>query len=109
MTNEGINKYNWFNNVFKDVADQAQTVDGSMSFFIQVASIIYSFIFLFGIIMFAFKLAQAIQNYFDRSVHPVQKVQAMYEILEPVKGILYFDIGLAVIGIFAKVMLGIVI
>ena len=68
---------------------------------------IYNCIYLASVFLSGLKLASALYNYHTRVSHPIQQNQAYQEIFEPLKGIIFFTVGLTVIKFTATLLFGI--
>lgn len=65
----------------------------------EFAANAYWLFMLISILYFGYKILGALNVYADRSVHPIQQVQAIHEVLEPAKGLIFLDAGILFIRI----------
>lgn len=75
-----------------------------IDWFINVGELGYNIFYIVSILYFGYKLFQSAYNYIMRSegAFGFAKIQMFMEILEPIKGIAYFVIGLTLIKIIAS-------
>ena len=97
--------YDLLGRYLSGLAALAEQGDGT--FFIAVGVFIYNCIYIASILMTGFKLASAIYNYYTRVAHPIQQNQGYQEIFEPIRGLVFFTVGLTVIKFIATLLLGV--
>lgn len=84
----------------KFITNSSGTLADTMMEFASNAYWLFLFI---SILYIGYKVITALNIYFDRSVHPVQQVQALHEILEAPKGLIYLQFGI----LFIRLAIGI--
>lgn len=78
-----------------DLSDKFISSGGSFtSQIMEFASNVYWLFMFISIVYFGYKVITALNVYADRSVHPIQQVQALHEIMEPAKGLIFLDVGI---------------
>lgn len=78
-----------------DLSDKFISSGGSFtSQIMEFASNAYWLFMFISIIYFGYKFITALNVYFDRSVHAIQQVQALHEVMEPAKGLIFLDVGI---------------
>ena len=100
-----MSDYDLLGRYLSGLAELAQRGDGT--FFIALGVFIYNCIYIASLFLSGLKLASALYNYHTRVSHPIQQNQAYQEIFEPLKGIIFFTVGLTVIKFTATLLFGI--
>ena len=97
--------YDLLGRYLSGLAELAQRGDGT--FFIALGVFIYNCIYIASIFVGGLKFASALYNYQTRVSHQIYQNQARQEIYEPLRGMIFFTIGLTVIKLVATILFGV--
>ncbi|MBQ1326501.1 MAG: hypothetical protein IIY49_00530 [Eubacterium sp.] len=100
-----MSDYDLLGRYLSGLAELAQRGDGT--FFIAIGVFIYNCIYLASIFVGGLKFASALYNYHTRVSHQIYQTQARQEIYEPLKGMIFFNLGLTVIKFVATLIFGV--
>ena len=100
-----MSDYDLLGRYLSGLAALAQQGDGT--FFIAVGVFVYNCIYIASIFVAGLKFASALYNYHTRVSHQFQQKQYLQEVYEPIKGIIFFTLGLTVIKFVATILFGV--